>query len=93
MREALHVPKNVTQDYVYNNDKLNQVYKVQQEGSAWIYDILHLNKYRILFMEGDTDGSIYLAGTWKWIKERKFPLIKTWTPWFNQDGEWVGFTK
>ena len=39
----------------------------------------------MLHMEGDVDGSISLLGAWGWIKDRKFPTTKPWTPWIVGD--------
>ena len=44
-------------------------------------------------MSGDADGIISLAGTWKWIRDRKFKTTKNWTPWLSKEGDLVGYAK
>ena len=48
----------------------------------------------MLFITGDTDAMLSLAGTWKWIKDRKFTVKTPWTPWFSKyDGQLAGYYK
>lgn len=60
-------------------------YKLQAEGSYWIYPILAANGYRILHYSGDTDGAVPTIGTKRWIKLLDSP-VKTggeWRAWFS----------
>ena len=83
----------MTQLYVYNNDVLNGLYTTQREGSVWIYDLLHKYGYKVLFFEGDSDGSISLTGSWQWIKRRNYTVVKGWSPLFTEEGQLFGFSK
>ena len=60
-------------------------YKLQKEGSYWIYSILAANGYRILHYSGDTDGAVPTIGTKRWIKLLNSPIKEggDWRPWFT----------
>ncbi len=48
----------------------------------------------MLHIIGDTDATLSLPGTWKWIKDRKFTVKTPWTPWFSKyDGQVAGYFK
>jgi len=92
-REALHVPSYVTQEYTYFSDKVGNLYTTPVEGSVWIYDILKLYGYQVLFFEGDTDGAISLPGSYQWIKNRNYNLVKGWNAIQTDDGQLFGYSK
>jgi len=63
----------------------DNTYKLQKEGSYWIYPILAANGIRILHYSGDTDGAVPTIGTKRWIKLLNTP-VKTggeWRAWFS----------
>jgi carboxypeptidase C (cathepsin A) len=78
MITALHV-NNVT--WLDCNNYINENYRLQSEGSIWIYPILKANNIKILFYSGDTDGIVPLAGTRKWIKYLNWKTVEEWRPW------------
>lgn len=48
----------------------------------------------MLHVMSDADAVISMAGTWKWIKDRKFTVKTPWTPWFSKyDGQIAGYFK
>ena len=54
-----------------------------------VYDAFDGTKGEILIPEHSKDRQ-YL----KWIKQRKFPVTRSWTPWMSEiDGEFVGYVK
>ena len=92
-KEALHVASFVTQEYKFINEKVESLFKTAAEGSVWTYDILKLYGYEVLFFEGDTDGAVSVAGTFSWIKNRNFNLLKGWNAILTDDGELFGYSK
>jgi len=63
------------------------------EGSGYAYDILHKNGYKIMHIQGATDGLITMAGTWKWIQDRKLKTSQAWTPYSLSDGSFFANIK
>jgi Serine carboxypeptidase len=69
-----------------------ETYRVQREGSIWIYNILlsYGNKYRLMHYSGDTDGEVATIGTRQWIHAQNWNVTDEWRPW-TTDGQLSGF--
>lgn len=61
-RRELHIPKEIEPFRVCEAD-MDWTYKLQPEGSYWLYPLLKANGYKILVYSGDTDGAVPLYGT------------------------------
>jgi len=47
----------------------------------------------MMHVSGASDFALSLAGTWQWIKDRKFKVTKPWTSWLTKDQEFIGNIK
>jgi hypothetical protein len=83
VRNALHIPASVQTWNQCSGDPFF-LYTPQTEASFWIYPILR-NKYRLMFLSGDTDGAIPTHGTRQWIKKLGWPVTEAHRPWFTDN--------
>ena len=92
VRTALHVPAYV---WPYSDPVAGFKYYPNFEASSWIYDVFYKYGYKMIHIEGDTDGILPLHGIWKWLKATKWPMSKPWSPWLTNDAEkdLIGFIK
>jgi hypothetical protein len=79
VRDALHVPVSAP---AYEECSNTLDYKMQQEGSIWIYKVLR-NKIRILKYSGDTDGAVPTFDTKSWIRDLQWESTDAWRPWYT----------
>jgi len=56
VRQALRIPNSIP-FYDQCNAYIGDTYKSQREASVWIWPILKAYGYKLLYFEGDTDGS------------------------------------
>lgn len=67
VRQGLHISSSINYNWTMCSDinyNINMTY-----GSYWIYQqLVPQNKYKILVYSGDTDASVSILGTQKWIK-------------------------
>ncbi len=63
------------------------------EGSGWIHEILVKYGYKIMHIMGDADGNVPLLYTKRWLKDKKWPITRPWTPFTTFDEEvLLGYT-
>jgi hypothetical protein len=66
--KALHADLYFTGNYSTVNNEIFKTYKVQREGSLWIYEVLKHYNYKMLAINGDVDAEVTLRGVWKWLR-------------------------
>jgi serine carboxypeptidase-like clade 2 len=91
VRHALHIPDDVQPWEGCRRDDWFD-YKLQPEGSVYLYPLLKSLGLRILVFSGDVDGCVPTFGTESWIKKLKWDTTEDWHPWFI-DNQVVGFKK
>jgi len=92
VRKALHIdPK--SDKWIAQSDKVfNHYTKDFAKGSVWTYPILIENGIRCLFYSGDTDLSVPVIGSQRWIDALNLGVKKEWAQW-HVDGQVAGFRK
>lgn len=89
VRKALNIPDS-TQAWSMCSGEVSENYRLQYEGSLWIYKILMQYNYKILFFSGDTDGAVPTYGTRRWIDTLNLDIKQKWSPWFT-NGQVSGY--
>lgn len=64
-----------------SNGAMNENWKLQQEGSIWIYRFFKYTNLKMLFFSGSTDGSVVTLGSRKWIKKLNQETVEEWRAW------------
>ena len=84
VRRALNIPDTLPA-WEQCNSFVSDNYKLQYEGSMWIYKILKQYNYKILFFSGDTDGAVPTYGSRQWIDSLQMPVKEEWRQWITDD--------
>jgi len=82
LRDTFHIPASFPA-WSGCSGEVYSHYKVQQEASLWIWEVLKMNGIRMLKYTGDTDGVVPFTGTRRWIKKLNWKLLDEWRPWMN----------
>jgi hypothetical protein len=85
IRREFHIPSTIQQWRACEMD-FDFSYKIQVEGSTWIYPLLKANGYKILVYSGDTDGTVPTYGTMQWITGLNWKVEKDWHAWYLSSG-------
>jgi len=67
-KKLLHTDK-FEGNWSLSNDIMNENWKLQSEGSIWLYRFFKYTNLKMLFFSGTTDGSVVTLGSRRWIKK------------------------